>query len=717
MAIRLKNRTIRGGRAAVLVILVLAAVAMALYPAYIKAGKDRIASSYQDADYLYQVVSPALDGNYVLYNKISRETEESRLLETQELDGFRKMENYADYVLCDGEGKVLLSSGDQAEQKLQGSGGAEYAIFLRFLFDSTGKVSDIQVESSYLEANDAYALEEQLVDGQDYIEREWSLIQSQDYSSRGKYSPREISSPKEMMVLYGITRENLDACVEGMWQIDGESAEYRHAGSIAESDAFFWGMFALTVLAAAAGLVLPLQEKTRARVLFKAPVELLVVAACSAISVTWQMCGMIWKTWEGDLLEQAAGISREAQGIWSYLLNYLAWCAMFAVIYWIGACARDLFVMKKEYWKRRSIILGSFFWLAGCVKKTGRRVRDFWEKQYDVLLHFDFQDKTNRMILKVVGLNFVVLFLITFFWVFGVGVLIVYSVLLFLFLRKYIDRVQEQYKGILKTTTSLAAGRLDVVIDGDAGIFAPVQEELKKIQAGFQKAVKKETQSERMKSELITNVSHDLKTPLTAIITYVDLLKSEHDEEKKREYIEILDAKSQRLKVLIEDLFEISKAASRSVTLHCVTLDLVNLLKQVELEYDRTLKGAGLEVKWSVPEEKVLVNLDGEKAYRIFENLFVNISKYALANTRVYLDVEDLGDRVGVQIKNVSATELDFDVEEITDRFVRGDASRNTEGSGLGLAIAKSFTELMGGTLKISTEADLFRVSIQFPKA
>ena len=320
------------------------------------------------------------------------------------------------------------------------------------------------------------------------------------------------------------------------------------------------------------------------------------------------------------------------------------------------------------------------------------------------------------MILKVVIMNFVVLFIITFFWVFGIGVLIAYSIILFLFLRKYLDQVQEQYKSVLRTTSRLAAGDLDTEISEDAGIFNPVQDELRKIRAGFRRAVEEEMKSERMKTDLVTNVSHDLKTPLTAIITYVDLLKNEKDEEKRKEYIGILEKKSQRLKVLIEDLFEISKATSHNVTLHFMKLDITGLLKQIELEYDRNLKAAGLEVKWDVPEEKVIVELDSEKAYRIFENLIVNISKYALPNTRVFIEVKEEQDNVSVRMKNVSAAELNFNADEITDRFVRGDVSRNTEGSGLGLSIAKSFTELMHGTLKTSTEADLFRVEIVFPR-
>ena len=219
-----------------------------------------------------------------------------------------------------------------------------------------------------------------------------------------------------------------------------------------------------------------------------------------------------------------------------------------------------------------------------------------------------------------------------------------------------------------------------------------------------------------MKTELVTNVSHDLRTPLTAIITYIDLLKNEKDEEKQKEYIEVLERKSLRLKVLIEDLFEISKAASKSVTMHFMKVDIVDLLKQVGLENDSKIKNANLEFRWKLPDYKLVMWLDSEKTYRIFENLIVNITKYAMPHTRVYIEMKELENEVQISMKNVSADELNFNVDEITDRFVRGDSSRNTEGSGLGLAIAKSFVELQHGRLKISTEADLFKADIMLPK-
>lgn len=236
-----------------------------------------------------------------------------------------------------------------------------------------------------------------------------------------------------------------------------------------------------------------------------------------------------------------------------------------------------------------------------------------------------------------------------------------------------------------------------------------------RIEEGVKKAVKEELKSQRMKSELITNVSHDLKIPLTAIITYINLLKEENiTEEQRKEYLQTLEGKSVRLKVLIEDLFEVSKATSKNITLHIMDVDISNLVKQVAFEMSDKLKASQLDVRMALPEEKVIVPLDSQKIYRIFENLFGNIAKYSLPGTRVYVNVGIAGDEVEITLKNITAEEIHVTPEELTERFVRGDASRNTEGSGLGLAIAKSFTELLGGKFAIQMDGDLFKVTVSW---
>ena len=219
-----------------------------------------------------------------------------------------------------------------------------------------------------------------------------------------------------------------------------------------------------------------------------------------------------------------------------------------------------------------------------------------------------------------------------------------------------------------------------------------------------------------MKAALISNVSHDLKTPLTSIITYVDFLKEKDlPSDKQAEYIDILDRKSKRLKILIEDLFEASKAASGNIELHSENVDLVALLKQTLGELEEKISISNLQLRPTFPGAKIICYLDRRRTYRIFENLMSNILKYAQPNSRVYIDITTTEDLATVTFKNISAYEMNFDASQITERFSRGDTSRHTECSGLGLSIAENLTELQNGTLTIHVDGDLFKVILTFP--
>lgn len=342
-------------------------------------------------------------------------------------------------------------------------------------------------------------------------------------------------------------------------------------------------------------------------------------------------------------------------------------------------------------------------------------VKKHWSKLREETEHIDFSNKSVKTIVKLVILNFIVLAAISILWFFGIFALVVYSVVLFILLENYYRKIQFHYKALLRGVSRIAEGDLDAEITEDLGVFEPIKGELGKVRTGFKKAVEDEVRSQRMKTELITNVSHDLKTPLTAITTYVELLKKEDiTEEERRSYIEILEKKSLRLKVLVEDLFEVSKATSNNITIEKMDVDVVNLLKQVSVEHTDKFAQMELEVRWNVPDEKVILQLDNQKTYRIFENLFVNIQKYAMPCSRVYIDVQKADGCAEIVIRNMSAAELNVRPEELTERFVRGDASRNTEGSGLGLAIAKSFTEAQGGTFSVDVDGDLFKVIIRW---
>ena len=246
--------------------------------------------------------------------------------------------------------------------------------------------------------------------------------------------------------------------------------------------------------------------------------------------------------------------------------------------------------------------------------------------------------------------------------------------------------------------------------------FSVLAENINNIGEGLDKAIHNQLKSERMKSELITNVSHDLKTPLTSIINYIELIKKEDDiqPEHIKDYVNVLDSKSKRLKILIEDLFEASKASSGNLELNMAKIDITQLLRQAIGEMEEKLSQSNLDLKVSVPEEKVYIKADGRRLYRVLENLLSNISKYSLSNTRVYIDIYEENGKIRLIMKNISSYELNFNPDEIMERFKRADESRNTEGSGLGLAIARDLVNAQGGRFEIDIDGDLFKSIVEF---
>jgi len=249
-----------------------------------------------------------------------------------------------------------------------------------------------------------------------------------------------------------------------------------------------------------------------------------------------------------------------------------------------------------------------------------------------------------------------------------------------------------------------------------SGEFAKLAADINSITDGLNKAVDNELKSERLKTELITNVSHDIRTPLTSIITYVDLLKNEKDQAKAEGYITIIEQKAERLKILTDDLFEASKASSGNIPVNCEKIDIVSLITQGLGELDDKIKEQKLEFKMNHPQDKVYIEADGKLLWRALENLLSNIFKYALDGSRVYLDVADIGTEVRIVIKNISAYELNISSTELLERFKRGDEARSGQGSGLGLSIAKSLIEIQKGRFNIEIDGDLFKAIIIMPK-
>ncbi|MDQ0359520.1 sensor histidine kinase [Breznakia pachnodae] len=382
-------------------------------------------------------------------------------------------------------------------------------------------------------------------------------------------------------------------------------------------------------------------------------------------------------------------------------INGLMWCLVFQYV------AVIIFMFKY-------IILNgfSYFKYNTCVLWVVRKIKHFISK----LVSFDIQKDINKKLLLFVFINFVCIFMCVISPGFGFLLAAVYTVLLFITIKRKIDEERANYHRLLDATKKLSSGNFDVELNGNLGQFQSLGNEFVRIKDGFQTAVGEEVKSQRMKTELISNVSHDLKTPLTTIITYIDLLKAEKLNEQEKEYVNTLDSSALRLKRLIDDLFEVSKANSGNIQLNIEEVDIVALLNQVHFENLNCIDNKHLDFKIHTSSDHIMLNLDSIKTYRVFDNLIMNIYKYALSNTRVYIDISELENEVLVSFKNISEQEIKMDIDLLSERFVQGDESRNQEGAGLGLAIVKSFTNVQGGEMNLYVDGDLFKVELIFPK-
>lgn len=296
---------------------------------------------------------------------------------------------------------------------------------------------------------------------------------------------------------------------------------------------------------------------------------------------------------------------------------------------------------------------------------------------------------------------------------------IILLIAMYVFAFKYCFDNITKFLNIKNTVKKIYEGDTKVRLQEDeyTGVLKELCIYVNDIAGGFTNAIDKSLKSERMKTELITNVSHDIKTPLTSIINYVDLLKKEDmPNEKAKEYLDILEQKSQRLKRLTEDLIEASKASSGNIKLDMKKINVNELIKQISGEFEDKFKNKNLDLNIEIPKEDVFILADSRYLYRVMENMYTNIEKYAMENSRVYVDLLEENKKVKIEIKNISKEKLNISANELMERFVRGESSRNTEGSGLGLSIAQSLTKLQKGEFGIYLDGDLFKVIISFNK-
>ena len=350
-------------------------------------------------------------------------------------------------------------------------------------------------------------------------------------------------------------------------------------------------------------------------------------------------------------------------------------------------------------------------WCVRFVRWCWRGVRESTRK----LMHLLTRDyKTRNVLLLFFGYTVVLEF---FAVVFGAAGVVFLGTGWFLAAGYFLARRIHGFERIVDALHRMRGGDMESrLTDMPEGVFAAMAEDINSLGDGMQAAVQNEIRAERMKTELITNVSHDLKTPLTSILSYSDLLcQMELTPEEANDYAKIIHQKGLRLKNLTSDLFDISKVRSGVEQMNCERLDAATLVRQALAEQEKAIQTSGLALKVTLPEKELPIWADGRKMSRVLENLIGNCVKYAMKGTRVFVSLDERDGKAVFEVKNTANYEMDFAADEITERFVRGDAARSTEGSGLGLAIAKSYTEACGGTFEVTVDGDQFKVRISFP--
>ena len=648
-----------------------------------------------------------------------------------------------DYYVEDlNSGTILSNSGtslpdalDEDQSQADTDKKSDYLYYLNLQYDSADNISNVNVRcrdnakqflSRVQNAGHEFPLklDENVPSGYSYNYE--ANGRAADYTVYDEYDDTlaaasvhlSLSAPSNMRVIYGLTQAQYAELMkpDNYYIYTNNFQSLHYAGRNSYYDAGIAPAYLLFLVAALfIGFFLCRKrilhgEETIAKI-ERIPLEFTAAAVVFLFASASQIIQYVYE-FQNDLFLRNVRAGIGANGKIGFLpldktVMFLLLLAVFLFAFLIGT---NLSGFGRGYLKQHSLICKYWTRIIG-------KIREVVHAFYIDLVTYDIGTDANRIILKVIAVNFGILLIICCFWFAGIFGLALYSVIIYFILKRYVKDIQSKYRKLLNATSSIAQGNLDTALSEDFGIFESYKSQLWQIQADFKRAVNEEVKSQRMKTELITNVSHDLKTPLTAIITYIELLRDPSlPDEKRKEYLDILQRKANRLKVLIEDLFEISKASSKSVTLQIVDVDICNLLRQAYLEQDDRISSAGLDFKFNLPDEKIILPLDSQKTYRIFDNLYSNIVKYALSGTRVYVLLKNEAEYVKIELKNISATELSMAAEELTERFVRGDDARNTEGSGLGLAIAKSFAELQGGSMKIDIDGDLFKVTLRFKK-
>ena len=637
-------------------------------------------------------LKPGVDSTYTEDKMVARDSFDEDIDQNNEYinSNLRNLE----YCVLDKENKLVKQNMNLALNSLDGDKSNslkeklknKYSFYMILDFDDKGN----------MKIEDIYGVNKNKIEHQLSIGSENNLF---DYDVDSNYNLKPI---KNMKYVYAIPKN--------LKYIDDISNSEQRAKDYSYTKASYLFINIAITFVILVAIIIPYKELKEIKIfkkIFNIPIEiLLIVIYLTYIYIYCESNQLIIKTVNNDPIIKFTQlqVSQDFSNIVNYLLNVAYWSVLFSIVFISIVLLKHILKSNtKKYLKENSLIY-----------KISNSIINKLKDAYNI----EIGRENNKKLITILLINLIVVGLICATWFFGLVLLLpIYTICLYMIIKKKYSIINKDYKKLLNITKDIANGNLNTNLEEDLGTFNLLKNEIGNIQIGFKKAVDEEVKSQKMKTELISNVSHDLKTPLTSIITYVDLLKDENlSDEKRKLYIDTLDRKSERLRVLIDDLFEVSKANSGNVSLNIVDVDIVSLMKQTLLEVEDKMKSSNLTLRNNFPDEKVILKLDSQRMFRVFENLLINITKYAMPNSRVYIDIIDKTNKVEISFKNMTAEEITFNVNELVERFVRGDKARNTEGSGLGLAIAKSFVELQGGSIDVSIDGDLFKVVIVLKK-
>ena len=681
-----KNRHKLGIVLILSVILLATVIVLGNYNTFYKNAKkeqDSLTQNYRTSE---SFMKTFIRDCYVLYSKESGNEYNVKFLDDYypEFDEkFNRQIAYMNYQVQDANGEVIdgYRSNRDSWEKVKDTELADYALGIKISFDKNGEIKIDQVMGTEVTKQEAVLkiLTSNLPE---------KIFEYEDESEI------ENISPKDRTYYFMMTEAKLNAYVMRVYPITsmvGNAAVYT--------------ILPLILLVALLAWLIPMKKDlhTGDEKIFHVPFEIAIATGITGISLIFSCLG--------ELIMHAKG------NVWP--IDFLVWFVFFAVMYWVSGCVRQIRLLGvKEYVKKRVLLIWIWRRFGNGIRGGIRWCKNKIEAFYHSLDQFNFKEKNNKIILKIVLFNFAILLVICSFWYYGIAGLIVYSVILFLILQKYFNDLRKKYALLLEATNKIADGNLDVEIEGDLGVFSPFRNEIQKIQTGFKKAVKEEVKSQRMKTELITNVSHDLKTPLTSISGFAEIMQSGLVKcEDIPKFAGRIYKESQRLLQLVEDVIQISQLDEEKTSYTWEPVDVYQVCKNAfeSLKEKAKRLNVHLYICGEYMKMEAVRTLLEEAVYNVCDNAI----KYNRNEGSVSVFLTQTAQEIQIVVKDTGVGIPKEDQDRVFERFYRVDKSHSKEigGTGLGLSIVKhAVGALKGSVILRSEEGNGTEICMKFPK-